>query len=404
MLVPDAGPTASSRTPLVVLLLVALVLRVGWAWTRPTERASLANLPDQREYVELADSIRTSGDKPMHFFDERFGQDVYAYRTPGYPIFLAVAGASLRAARVVQAFVDTSTVLAVYVLARRWLSERHALVAAGLIAVNPFLVYFSGLLLSESLFTSLLVWGVAGLAHAGGRAWASVAGVACLAVATTVRPSALPLVILMSAIAPGVVPVARARTALAGICLLGFLLGPWAARNQNILGRAVLTTTNGGITLYDGFNPTATGASDQSFVAQMPELREMDEVQRSDYLEDLGWRFIRERPADAVLLGVKKLARTWSPVPLSAEFGQPAYRLVALAYAVPFYALVLLGLVRSDLSRGAMLFLFGPAIYFSVVHVMSVGSLRYRIPVEPILAVIAASSVVTQRMKSEADG
>jgi hypothetical protein len=36
-------------------------------------------------------------------------------------------------------------------------------------------------------------------------------------------------------------------------------------------------------------------------------------------------------------------------------------------------------------------FLLIPAIYFTAVHMLSVGSLRYRIPAEPPMAVIAAS-------------
>jgi hypothetical protein len=36
-----------------------------------------------------------------------------------------------------------------------------------------------------------------------------------------------------------------------------------------------------------------------------------------------------------------------------------------------------------------------PAIYFTLVHAMSIGSLRYRVPVEPELAVLAAVGIVT---------
>ena len=43
------------------------------------------------------------------------------------------------------------------------------------------------------------------------------------------------------------------------------------------------------------------------------------------------------------------------------------------------------------LPRGAKGFLLVPAIYITVIHAMSVGSLRYRLPAEPMMAVIAAS-------------
>ena len=73
--------------------------------------------------------------------------------------------ADLRIIRVVQALIDTSTVLAAYLLARRWLSPRASLFAAFIVAINPFLIYFTGLVLSETLFIAMLAWGMALLAE-----------------------------------------------------------------------------------------------------------------------------------------------------------------------------------------------------------------------------------------------
>ena len=64
---------------------------------------------------------------------------------------------SVRAARVVGSLVDISTALAAYLIARRLGRQRWALVAAGLVAFNPFLIYFSALLLTETLFTAMPV-------------------------------------------------------------------------------------------------------------------------------------------------------------------------------------------------------------------------------------------------------
>lgn len=396
------GESSHRATPrkfwLPLLLLAALALRVGWALSLPDSgRDALRDLPDQLEYFDLAQSIADGA--VMHFTDPRFEQDVYAYRTPGYPVFLALTGPDLRLARLLQALIDTSTVLATYLLARRWLAVGPSLLAAAFTAFNPFLVYFTGLALSETLFTALLAWGAAGLAWSTGdlrRAWPAILGAACLALSAIVRPSALLLAIAL----PMVMPIGwrrRAVITVAAVACLTALFAPWAMRNERLLGRAVLATTNGGITLYDGFNPAATGASDQSFVQRMPELQAMNEVERSDYLESLGWRFISERPLEAMRLGVVKLARTWSPIPLSAEFGRPLYQVIGIAYALPLYVLIILGLWRRGLPWGVVLFLVAPAIYFSLVHVMSVGSLRYRVPVEPLLCVIAGAAVQGRR-------
>src|SRR4029078_6378361 len=88
---------------------------------------------------------------------------------------------------------------------------------------------------------------------------------------------------------------------------------PWGIRNYRILGSWVWTATNGGITLYDGVNPDATGASDQSFVQSMPQLRGMKEVARSAYLSGLAKEFIRQQPLRAAELAAVKARGTWGP-------------------------------------------------------------------------------------------
>jgi hypothetical protein len=259
----------------------------------------------------------------------------------------------------------------------------------------------------------MLAWGMFLLVGRRGETeaphgWAStlrwLAGVVVLALSVLVRQSGIGLPLALGV--AGAVANRSAGTPYhrrwplpvgATVVLVTFLaLLPWAWRNSRVLGEWVWTATNGGITLYDGFNPDATGASDQSFVRGMPELRRMGEVGRSEYLSGLAKQFIRRQPRRAAELALVKAGRTWSPVPLSQEYGSWKYRTVGLLYTLPLDVLVVLGLLRGSgggggLAPAAKVFLMLPAIYFTAVHVLSVGSLRYRVPSEPPMAVVAAS-------------
>jgi 4-amino-4-deoxy-L-arabinose transferase-like glycosyltransferase len=404
---PDAH---TGRTRLILLLGVALALRLAWALAQPVTDESIDRLPDQAEYLALGRNLLHG--QGLKFFDPRFGDEVWAYRTPGYPFLIAACNGNVRVIRVVQAFIDTSTVLAVYLLARRWLGRGASMAAGVIVALNPFLIYFTGLILTETLFTAMLAWGMLlvlwrarGDEPVGwGATLAWLSGGLILALAVLVRQSAIGLPLLLGVGGAlvnrgGGTPYHRRWPLPVGataILLTLLVLLPWAWRNDRVLGRWVWTTTNGGITAYDGLNPDATGASDQSFVRAMPELRSMDELARSAYLSDLARQFARQQPRRVAELAVIKAARTWSPVPLSQEYNGWKYRTVGLLYTVPLYGLVLLGLVRRDaggggLSRAAKVYLLIPAIYFTAVHMLSVGSLRYRIPAEPPMAVLAAS-------------
>ncbi len=109
--------SALHRRWLVLILAVALALRVGWAVAQPRSAAAIDRLPDQREYLTLAEGLRHHGS--LELFDARFGRTVIAYRLPGYPAFVAACGGSVLVVRLAQAAVDTVTVLATFLLARQ---------------------------------------------------------------------------------------------------------------------------------------------------------------------------------------------------------------------------------------------------------------------------------------------
>ena len=104
----------------MLLLVGAALVRIGWVLHLPVDESALRVLPDQVEYLQLGRNLLHN--HSLEFYDERFDSTVRAYRTPGYPLLVAMCGANLTIVRLVQALLDTSTVLAAWFLARRWLS------------------------------------------------------------------------------------------------------------------------------------------------------------------------------------------------------------------------------------------------------------------------------------------
>ena len=159
------------------------------------------------------------------------------------------------------------------------------------------------------MFTAMLVWGMALLVNGRRAAWWG--GAITLALSVLVRPSAvfLPVGLGISSMVVNrnrggpyqsrwLPPVGAVMLILTALVLV-----PWAYRNSRVLGKWIWTTTNTGITAYDGFNPHATGASDQSFVKTMPQLRSMPEVERSRYLWDCAMQYITGAPAAGRVAG-----------------------------------------------------------------------------------------------------
>jgi hypothetical protein len=381
---------------LVLLFLVGFAARLAWVIHLPVDAASLDRLPDQAQYLELGRNLLAH--QGLHFVDGRFNDTLYAFRTPGYPLFIAWCQGNIRVVRIAQAIIDASVMVAAYLLARRCGGDRLAArVAAAIVAFNPFLIFFCGLLLSETLFTAMLVWGMTFLLLTSRRIWWLV-GIVLLVLSIHVRPSALMLPVILAIFAAFV---NRDRPRLYdarwsppvgtfALLLTIMILLPWAWRNSRVVGSWIFTTTNGGLSLYDGLNPDATGASDQSFTRTMPQLQAMDEVGRDRYLNELAWKFAREHPQRVVELTVIKIVRMWSPVPLSQEYGgKPLLVATAASYMVPFFVLIIVGVRLGSAARAAKAYLLAPAAYFTVVHAVSVGSIRYRVPADVPMAILA---------------
>lgn len=401
---------SSDKILLIVLLLMAFGLRLGWVMTRPVTREEIEALPDQLQYLQIAQNVLAGNG--YWFIDPRVADKAYAFRTPGYPLFVVACGGNIRVLRIAQAVIDTSTVGAVYLLgclllpagSRRW----GALLAAVFVAFNPFMLYFCGLALSETLFTAMVAWGmVLLLVGKGGpdrkpRTSLWLVGGLLLALSIHVRPSAiaLPLVLGIGAMfvnrAPGRSYQLRWPLPVGATMLLWtiLVLVPWAIRNHQVLHQWVWLETNSGFTFYDGYNPDATGASNQRFVKDMPQLQHMSEVERNHYLQGLAIEWAKEHPRRVLELMREKLIRTWSPMPLSDQYSGRLYQLVGLCYSLPLDLLILWGLINGNLPRPAKVFILLPAIYLSGIHMLTVGSLRYRLPAEPPMALLAASGLV----------
>ncbi|HWB54943.1 MAG TPA: hypothetical protein VG722_12145 [Tepidisphaeraceae bacterium] len=376
----------TERKILAALFLVAMAIRLTWTVRQPSSMQALKALPDQVEYLSLGRNLLQHHE--LFFYDPRFEQVVYAYRTPGYPIFIALCGGSPVAVRVVQSVIDASDVLAVYLLAEWFVPSIYALLAATFIAFDPFLVFFGGLILSETLCTAMILWSLV-LCMLVRRRY-SYFGPVVAALSVLVRPSGLFLPMLIP-LAAGLKHKAARLGAVVGLASLIVFLGLWAWRNQAVLGDWIWTTTNAGITQYDGFNSGATGASDQRFVQKMPYLQQIGEVARNSYLHSLADAYMQTHPGRVFTLALAKLERTFSPIPLSEQFDRPMYLAIAVAYSVPTFLLALVALIRWRGGWRSKLLLLSVPIYFAFVHAFSIGSLRYRMPAEPFLAILAAA-------------
>ena len=410
----DRRMLRTNAQQLALLLLVAFALRLGagLAWQSRLGDARFG-FGDSESYWRLGRAIAQG--KPY-----AAGPDARVFRTPGYPLLLApiflLAGseASVLWARAESALFGVLAVGGVWWLARRLSDQRAAMAAAAMAAIYPGVVILGGLVLSEAPFLPLLIlqlslWTAAWQCRTPGKATASavVAGLAAGA-ATLVRPSWLlftPFALAVAMLASGP---RRRHLGLGGALLLGLVIAmtPWWIRNALVTGRFVPTTLQVGASLYDGLNPTATGASNMDFVPAMVAAERRDPAgeggdpadsfeyrldQRMRH-EALAWA--QTHPGRVVELAGIKFLRLWNVWPNEAKFSIWPIRIAVLVSYVPIVALGLWGAWRT-LGRGWPYWLcWLPAVYLTALHLVFVSSIRYREPAMLALMVLAAGMVV----------
>ena len=174
------------------------------------------------------------------------------------------------------------------------------------------------------------------------------------------------------------------------LAALFLTLLPWGLRNRAATGHFVLTTLWVGPSLYDGLSESATGESNMTFFDHENLLGSMSEYQMDQEYRRRAWSFAGENPGRAMQLGLIKLCRFWSPWPNASQFRAWWQCLAVAAVAVPVMLLAAYGAWLARQNAALLLLTLGPVMYFSAVHSVFIGSVRYRLPAEYPLLVLSS--------------
>ncbi len=426
----SAANTLNKNRWMLLLLLLAFVLRVGAAvyWHRSAlPENGFLRLGDSDGYWVLASHIAQG--EPYQYGSE----NASVFRAPMMPLLLSPMtliedrSTAIFCARIVGALLGTLSVYLVSLLAFRLAGRQAALAAALLASLYPSAIGVSIIILSEMLFvplmlTFLLLWSdtLQAIPLKQRVRLALLTGiVGGLAILT--RPSWLLFTPMVAVLGLGLT---RRRLIYVQTILwmglgISIAMMPWWVRNYNVTGKFVLTTLQVGPSLYDSFHPGASGRSDEgmNFMRRIEaEQTEADQASaqvgegKSQALEGtldgtFEWRINRraqqqaidwclENPLEIPRLAFAKLKKTWSVWPDGGDVGSP---LIRAAVSLSMLAVMLLAFFGSwKLFRTQTLMLaicWSPCLYFTLLHMVFVGSVRYREPAVIVLLAVAGCSL-----------
>ncbi|RJP78534.1 MAG: phospholipid carrier-dependent glycosyltransferase [Candidatus Zixiibacteriota bacterium] len=446
-------PAGNSRRWLYTILAASLVLRLGLWVGGVTQDVNRFYWADTKGYQDSALALLELG-KYVISLDQPLTQ---TFRLPGYPLFLAavyrIFGVWPPGVVLIQIFISLGSIWLVYRLGRRLWNEKAGLWAAGILALDPVSLTYSLKVLTETLFTflvlvavSLVLW----IFNDSRRArWAFLPGVA-LAAATFVKPNTLYLVWPLGL---GFLAWAASRRwgwkPVATLLLLFALpqvlaVGAWRQRNERLTGSSVFSSVEG-FNLYfrhvagmmairEGISweeaqirlgsigrETRDGDRVAGYVQLHPEVAGLSFEQISEVWSREAREYIRQHPLLFVRVHVDGIIKTLLKPGTAQLYGllggredlpflsprewarRPVMALTVLytvVYVLALYGLVLRGVWISRKTGSPSwphLFIAGLLIYFAAVAggppVWPLPS-RHRVVIMPLLALLAARGLV----------
>jgi hypothetical protein len=346
---------------------------------------------DEHVYLELTQSL----------VDGRgysFGTDATAYRPPGYPFLLLpvhlLTGGSVFAMRLVAVLCMAGAVWFAYLLARRISPVAGALVAI-VTAGYPLFVYTSTALYPQiPALLMLLAMTEFGLRARDRWVWAIWSGLAGGLLTITV-PSFAPTIALVVIFIGW-----RARKAAAVLLVAAAVIpGLWCVRNTAQMHAFIPVSTNNGVNLLLGNNPSATGSSGTSVDVSAYEQRakdlRLDEVGIDKFYSSEAVSWMSSHPGETAGLYVAKVIHNFSYSDTLKTEGRGASDLLA---ALTYYPILALAMLRVLLWRRFPLHRVDKICVWAIVlNVLLLAvfftRIRFRVPLDALTIVLAASTV-----------
>jgi hypothetical protein len=384
---------------LLILTAAGLLVRIAFLLLEPATRP----VADERTWTNWA--VENLVTPKVRFSPLRTHM---IFHPPVYPYFIAVLyelTGTLAAVKWAQAVVGSLLIPAVGRAGGRALGPRAGLIAAGITAFYPELIWFSAHFWCETLFMVFLWWAVERLlaAHAlESRGAAAAAGLLwSLAILTRETVFYLtPLAALWLGWRRGRPGWQRAALFLA---VAVTTVAPWTWRNWTVFRAFVPVSTAGGLALYQGNTPL----SREEVYQDVDAVR--GRIEQYRYARATGFHWILERQPWWLLEKLRdEMPNFWEADSLAlihvkrGAYGNvpPAAAVAAgLVVILPYLAVLgmfVLGLASLRVDRPRLL-LVGLLALYNLLHVATHGFARYRMPVLPVVFLLASAAYLSWR-------
>jgi hypothetical protein len=372
---------------ILTVLLIALVIRLLTFPFIPTELVQ-----DNSTYLGAAEEILE-------------GKNISSMIVmPLYPLLLALFGGGETSLLIVGIITGLISVALVWALAGSlFASEKVKLGAAGMMAIYPMSIFYSGVGLTENLFSMFILAAFLSL-NKNRSLLASIFFVLSILVRPVMDLYA-PIVIVWHALVVRKLGTFRAVCSLLIYGLVYILMmAPWWLHNTQKYNHFVRLNYGFGVVLYAGNNPmniSGGGVGGVDFSPKglfddftLPLHEPARSIEMNRLFQDIAIDYICQNPVLFFEMAAVKFVRFWSLIPYAPTVKANANAYIATLSLLPVLLLAFATLITRRQMFVSLTPILGFVVYLTLTHMITIGSIRYRFPLEPLLIVIAAPSLV----------
>lgn len=321
---------------------------------------------------------------------------------PFYPFFLGAVyslfGHAFAVVRIIQSAIGAVICVLIWFIAKMLINTRAGIIAALFSTIYPPFIKMSELLMTELLFTFLLllitVWMLTWPVR-GKIIYAALAGI-LLGMASLTRAAMLFYIFFIFPVFLWSNRKRRFTAPIKQFLLLSLFytatLAPWTIRNYVVYHKFVPIATQGGITFYSSYCLPG-GVFGKLADDRDPVVVEANKIsspaERSSLLFSKGIEFIKQNPAKFFSLQFQKILYFWAPFDweiIGDKWFNILYVLMAPFFIGGFF------LAFKEFRKFYPILL--PILYFQIVSLVFYGSPRFRLPVEPFLFILSAMYIL----------
>jgi hypothetical protein len=367
-----------------IIVVVAIIIRLLALTYIPTELRL-----DNSTYQYAVTTIMKDGIISNHFI------------MPLYPILLTLLGGGLKAEVIIGITSGAISVILTWALAQALFKDKKSgLVAAGVMAIYPMAIFYSAIGMTESVFIPLVLGAFLAL-HQNRTSLASILFVLSI-LTRPVMDVFAPFVIFWNALVIRKTGFSRAfRDLMVYGLFYALIMSPWWYHNMKKYDQFVRLNYGFGLVLYAGNNVKNTsggsiGGIDYNLEDIFGDDRFLDYTlsEQDQMLRDKAIKYIMQNPSNFFKIASLKFIRFWRLLPYTPIVGGSIAAKITTLSLLPILLLACITLVTRRKNIMSFTPILGFIAFLTLVHMITIGSIRYRYPLEPLLIVFAAPSLL----------